>query len=50
LHLESGRRSFGRGALDSSEANLERALVHALDGSDGEAAVIAVEASGLSTG
>ncbi|MDQ3643018.1 MAG: DUF2791 family P-loop domain-containing protein, partial [Actinomycetota bacterium] len=25
LHLESGRRSFGRGALASSEANLERA-------------------------
>jgi DNA-binding CsgD family transcriptional regulator len=25
LHLESGRRAFGRGALASSEANLERA-------------------------
>jgi DNA-binding CsgD family transcriptional regulator/tetratricopeptide (TPR) repeat protein len=25
LHLESGRRSFGRGALASAEANLERA-------------------------
>jgi hypothetical protein len=25
LHLESGRRAFGRGALPSSEANLERA-------------------------
>ena len=31
LHLESGRRSFGRGALASAEANLERARPLAVD-------------------
>jgi DNA-binding CsgD family transcriptional regulator/tetratricopeptide (TPR) repeat protein len=37
LHLESGRRSFGRGALASSEANLERA--RRLAGDDRQLAV-----------
>ena len=37
LHLESGQRSFGRGALTSSEASLERA--RRLAGDDGQLAV-----------